>query len=110
MQTVIHSRAGRVTLWCVAALAIVCLMIAADPAWANKFETISGGVNGSIRIKREWLMKFFVVAGGVSLLASLLAVVVPHKNPLFLNYGTWKQSAIILLIIAIAFFTAAAII
>lgn len=91
------------------ALLAVVLLLVVEPALANKFETIGGGFSGSSGIKREWLVKFFTVAGGMSLLAAFLAVFVPHKNSLFLNFSNWKQSAIILSILAAGFFLVAAI-
>lgn len=81
-------------------LALLCF----EPALANKFETIGGGVSGSSGIKREWLQKFFLVVGGLSLLSALLALVVPHNNALYLNFGNWKRSAIILFILSAVFF------
>jgi hypothetical protein len=89
-----------------------CLLLGlfVEPVLANKFETISGGVSGSLNIKREWLQAFFLVTGGISLLAAILAVVVPHRNALFLNYANWKQSAIILLVAASAMFAIAAVV
>ena len=74
-----------------------------EPALANKFETIGGGVSGSSGIKREWLQKFFFVVGGISLLSAVLALVVPHNNALYLNYGNWKHSSVILFILAAVF-------
>jgi len=81
-------------------LALLCL----EPALANKFETIGGGLSGSSGIKREWLQKFFLVVGGLSLLSAILAVVVPHNNALYLNYGNWKRSFVILLVLSAIFF------
>ena len=52
-------------------LALLCV----EPALANKFETIGGGVSGSSGIKRDWLQKFFLVVGGMSLLSAVLALV-----------------------------------
>ena len=75
-----------------------------DPALANKFETIGGGVSGSSGFKREWLRTFFLVVGGVSLLTALLALLVPHNNALYLNYSNWKRSFAILVIVSAAFF------
>lgn len=83
--------------------AVICL----EPALANKFETIGGGLSGSSGIKREWLQKFFLVVGGLSLLIAILAVVVPHNNALFLNFSNWKQSSIVLFIFSTVFFVAA---
>ena len=76
-----------------------------EPALANKFETIGGGVSGSSGIKRDWLQSFFLVVGGLCLLSALLAVVVPHNNALYLNFENWKRSAIILSILAVVFFS-----
>jgi hypothetical protein len=91
-------------------LLVVFLALLIEPALANKFETIGGGVSGSSGIKREWLQKFFLVIGGASLLGAVLAVVVPHRNALYLNYNNWKQSAIMLSVLAVVMFTAAAFI
>lgn len=91
-------------------LIAIALVVAVEPVLANKFETIGGGVSGSIQFKRDWLAKFFAIAGGVSLLSAILAVVVPHKNALFLNHANWKRSAVVLLIIAGALFAAAALV
>jgi hypothetical protein len=80
-----------------------------EPVLANKFETIGGGVSGSSGIKREWLQKFFLVIGSLSLLGSVLTLVVPHSNAAFLNFSNWKQSAIVLFVFAVVFFGAAAL-
>lgn len=85
-----------------------CLVLLTEPALANKFETIGGGFTGSSGLKRSSLVKFFLAAGGISLLGAVLAVVVPHKNALFLNYNNWKQSAIVMFILAVLLFAAAA--
>ena len=83
---------------------LIVLLILVEPAMANKFETIGGGVAGSSGIKREWLQNFFLVVGGLSLLSALLAVFVPHNNALYLNFDNWKRSAIVLSVMAAAFF------
>ncbi|MDJ0741262.1 MAG: hypothetical protein QNJ91_16215 [Gammaproteobacteria bacterium] len=88
----------------------VALLLAAEPALANKFETISGGVSGSASFKRDWLVKFLLTAGGVSLGSAVLAVLVPHNNALFLNFSNWKQSALVMFVIACALFAAAALV
>lgn len=90
-------------LYCAIALGILALLCV-EPTLANKFETIGGGVSGSSGIKRDWLQKFFLVVGGMSLLTAVLALFVPHNNALFLNYGNWKRSFIILLVLSIVFF------
>ena len=79
---------------------LICAL-AIEPALANKFETISGGVSGSSRVKQEWVEGFLMVAGGVAMLLAVLALVIPHTNPLFVNYTTWKQSAVVLFVIGV---------
>ncbi len=86
------------------------LLVWFEPALANKFETIGGGVSGSSGVKREWMQGFFLVLGGASLLGTLLTIVVPHRNAAYLNYGNWKQSAAVLLVFAVIFFASAALI
>ncbi len=95
--------AWRLTL----SLLAILLLVLHEPALANKFETISGGISGSSQTKTAWLKDFLLVAGGISLFSALLAVVVPHDNALFLNSRNWKQSAAILLFIAMLLFGAA---
>lgn len=97
-------------------LSMSCVLLAAlailavEPALANKFEKIGGGFAGPTGFKREWLVKFFAAAGGVSLLGAVLAVVVPHRNALYLNFNNWRQSAIVLGLLALVMFAAAALI
>lgn len=76
-------------------LALVVLA-SVEPALANKFETISGGVGGSTRAKIEWLQRFLYASGGISLVCAFLAMLTPHANPLLLNFANWKTSAIVL--------------
>ena len=85
-------------------LALLVLLFI-EPALANKFETIGGGVAGSSGIKREWLQNFFLVLGGLSLLSAVLALLVPHNNALYLNFSNWKRSFVILLIMSAIFFS-----
>jgi len=87
-----------------ALLLIISMLFVVEPAIANKFETIGGGVTGSSGIKREWLQNFFLVVGGIFLFSGVLAVVVPHNNALYLNFANWKRSAAILFVLAVAFF------
>jgi len=86
------------------------LLLITEPALANKFETIGGGVAGSSGIKRDWLAGFFLVAGGITGLLGILAIVTPHSNAAFLNATTWKQSAIVLFILTAGLFLLAALI
>ena len=93
----------------ITALALL-LLFAAEPALANKFEAIGGGFSGSSDFKRSWLTRFFVITGGISLFLGVLAIVTPHTNASFLNYGNWKQSALVLFSLAGAFFVMAVLI
>ena len=61
-----------------ALLSGILLLFIADPALANKFETIGGGFSGSSGFKREWLQKFSFIVGGVCAVGALLAVVIPQ--------------------------------
>ncbi len=83
-------------LWLLTALATLFLM---EPALANKFETISGGVNGSFRLKRAFIQDMLLFGGGGFLVAAVMAVVVPRTNAAFLNYANWKASAMVLAVI-----------
>lgn len=85
-------------------------LVLIEPALANKFETIGGGVSGSYNFKKEWLQGFLMVAGAIAMLLSVLCVVFPHNNPLFVNFRTWKQSAAILLIVSLLSFGGSALI
>lgn len=89
--------------WAVLLILGIALALA-EPASANKFETIGGGVSGSVEIKREWLQAFFLTLGGLSLLGSVLSLVLPHGNALLMNFRNWKQSAAVLAVFAVAFF------
>ena len=71
-----------------------------EPALANKFETIGGGVSGSTGLKLEWLQSFLFIVAGMGALGALLAVIYPHNNALYLNYANWKKSAIVMGVIA----------
>ena len=71
-------------------------LLLCDPALANKFETIGGGVSGSMRLKREFLQTAFLVGGIGFLVAAALAVIVPHTNAAFLNFANWKASSVVL--------------
>lgn len=75
------------------------LLLLIEPALANKFETISGGVNGSVRLKREFIQTAVLVLGSGFLVGALLATVVPHTNAAFLNYANWKRSAIVMAVL-----------
>jgi hypothetical protein len=78
------------------------LLACIEPACAgNKFEIIGGGVSGSSSIKRAHIELLLYGVGGVFLLSALLAVAIPHRNPLLLNYANWRQSAVLFVIIGV---------
>jgi hypothetical protein len=60
----------------------------ADPVLANKFETISGGVNGMNREKIELLKTISLYAGGFLLFLSLLALVTRKRFEGFIGYSS----------------------
>jgi hypothetical protein len=77
-----------------------------EPCLANRFEAIGGGVSGSQALKLEWLRNFSLIAGSLCLLGALLAVAVPRRNALLLNYSNWKSSAAVLGVFGALFFLA----
>lgn len=93
-----------------AVLLLLAMAALAEPALANKFETIGGGVSGSVNIKREWLQTFFLIIGGLSLFGAMLSILVPHRNALYLNFSNWKQSAAVLGVMSVVFFGIALIV
>lgn len=81
---------------------LLILVSALDPAFAgNKFETISGGVSGSVKLKKEHIQIVLYVVSGIFLFSTLLAIALPHHNALLLNFANWKQSATVLFIFCI---------
>lgn len=85
-------------------LSVCATLILAEPALANKFETIGSGVAGSWRFKSEFVRTALLVGGSIFAFAAVLAVVVPHTNAAFLNYANWKASAVVLAILSALLF------
>ena len=108
MHSINRRRDRERTAWAITIALAVGLLLLVDPAYANKFEKISGGVSGTMHVKREWLFYSLIGAGSVSLVCSILAVVVPHNNALYLNFSNWKLSALMFSLVAGLFFVAAA--
>lgn len=81
-------------------LFLTLALIHIEPAVANKFETIGGGVAGSAKIKIEYLKYIFFIAGIILLIGGALAVLTRNKNSLSLNHTMWKSSSIILFILS----------
>ena len=89
----------------------ICLSwLCGEPALANKFEAIGSGLSGSSSVKREWVQNTFVVGGVLCVLGAVLAVAVPHRNALYLNYSNWKASAVVLTVLASLCFAVAALV
>jgi len=82
----------------------IILLLLCEPALANRFETISSGITGSGKIKREFVRGALLVGGSGFIIAAILAVIVPRNNAAFLNYTNWKQSAIVLTVLGIVLF------
>ena len=78
-----------------------------EPSLANKFETIGGGVQGSTKVKVEYLQIIAYVAGGIFLLAGVLSILLHDRNAQTLNYTMWKVSSALFFLLSIATFTAA---
>ncbi|MCU7920019.1 MAG: hypothetical protein KZQ95_16930 [Candidatus Thiodiazotropha sp. (ex Epidulcina cf. delphinae)] len=78
-----------------------------EPLLANKFETIGGGVQGSTKVKAEYLQIVAYVAGGIFLVAGVLAIVLRDRNALTLNYTMWKSSSVFFFILSIGAFVVA---
>jgi len=91
-------------------LLVSLALLVSEPALANKFETIGGGVSGTSGIKREWLQMALAVAGGISLFGAALVTLLPHNNAAYLNYSNWKQSAIVLSILGAILLSGAALV
>ena len=78
----------------------ICLFI--DPALANKFETIGGGVSGSTQIKLEYLKIIALVFGGVFLVAcDIIARLVPSRSEMPLGVVTGLIGAPLFLLLLI---------
>jgi uncharacterized membrane protein len=78
-----------------------------EPALANKFETIGGGVQGSTQVKIEYLRLIAYVAGGILMIAGILSIVLHDKNAQTLNYTMWKVSSALFFLLAIGAFAMA---
>ncbi|MEW8506027.1 MAG: hypothetical protein AB2598_04945 [Candidatus Thiodiazotropha sp.] len=87
-------------------LTLAIWLLSGGPLLANKFETIGGGVQGSTRVKIEYLQVIAYVSGGIFLVAGILAIALHNKNSQTLNYTMWKPSAVIFFLLSISSFAA----
>lgn len=88
-------------------LLCMALLFFTEPLLANKFETIGGGVQGTTKVKVEYLQMIAYVAGGIFLVSGVLSVVLHDRNAQTLNYTMWKPSAIVFFLLSIAAIAAA---
>lgn len=88
--------------WLLLAGLLIC-----EPALANKFETIGSGVQGSTRVKIEYLRVIAYLAGGILIIAGILSIVLHDKNAQTLNYTMWKASSALFFLLAIGAFALA---
>ena len=97
-------------LWAWALLAVVTLLLTEPLLAGNKFETIGSGVSGSVALKKADLQIALFCASGMFFVSGVLVLLIPHKNALFLNFATWKKSAIVSLALGSALLSAAVLI
>jgi hypothetical protein len=83
-------------------LLLIVLLTLSDPLLANKFETIGGGVQGTTKVKIEYLQVIAYVASGIFLIAGILAIALHNKNSQTLNYTMWKSSATMFFLLSLA--------
>jgi hypothetical protein len=86
--------------WVVFATVFVLLTLS-EPLMANKFETIGGGVQGTTKVKIEYLQVIAYVTSGIFLVAGILSIALHNKNAQTLNYTMWKSSAAIFFLLSI---------
>ncbi|MCG7984266.1 MAG: hypothetical protein JAY90_16130 [Candidatus Thiodiazotropha lotti] len=86
--------------WVLSVLAFALLTLS-EPSMANKFETIGGGVQGSTKIKVEYLITIAYVASAIFMIAGILAIALHNRNAQTLNYTMWKSSAAMFFILGI---------
>ena len=70
-------------------LALLCALV--EPVLANKFTTISGGVNGMSREKIAILKQISLYAGGFLLMLAVVAVLTRKRFEGFVGYTSKKD-------------------
>ena len=65
-----------------------------DPALANKFETIGGGVTGLSQEKLQLLKQISLYSGGFLLLLSIMAMLTRNRFEGFVGYSSRGQARI----------------
>ena len=64
-------------------------------------------MQGSTQAKVAYLQVIAFVAGGIFLVAGVLAIALQNKNALTLNYTMWRTSSILFFLLSIAAFATA---
>jgi hypothetical protein len=76
-------------------------LLLCEPLLAGKFETIGGGVQGSAKLKIEFLKGIAYVAGGIFFISGVLSILLRNKNAQTLSYTMWKPSAMLFFLLSI---------
>ena len=97
---------ARCLLWILPCFVLLALCFS-EPSLANKFETIGGGVQGSNKLKIEYMQVIAYVAGVTFLVAGILSILLHDRNALTLNYTMWKSSSVFFFLLSIVCFTTA---
>lgn len=90
----------RISATCTFLTAFLGLALLAEPSLANRFETISGGVSGSVTLKHEFVQTVLLVAALVFLLGSGLAILLRNSNAALLNFRNWKTSSVVMAVLS----------
>ena len=72
-------------------LLFCCVIV--DPALANKFETISGGVNGMNKEKIRLLKDISLYAGGFLVFLAILSIITRNRFEGFVGYSSRSDSS-----------------
>jgi hypothetical protein len=80
---------------------ILLALCLCEPALANKFETIGGGVQGQTKLKLDFLRIFAYVASAIFFIAGILSIALHNKNAQTLNYTMWKTSSALFFLLSI---------
>ncbi|HXK55347.1 MAG: hypothetical protein KDI74_04145 [Gammaproteobacteria bacterium] len=74
-------------------LLVLLWTMAVDPLMANKFETISGGVNGLSQEKIRLLKEISLYTGGFLLMLSVIALITRKRFEGFIGYSSRNDSS-----------------
>ncbi len=77
-------------------LALLLIVAAIEPALANKFETIGGGVSGMDKEKIELLQTISLYAGGFFFFLAITVALTRNRFEGFVGYSSRKDQGIAL--------------